>query len=107
MKPKHQKASSSQSQSEKDRPAEKFPGVAIPNDPKFWSCYTEKKKSADDDIVNNAMAELEALAPSQNSTSEVKSEPSSSSGIEHKTSLPAGTADSSSKKKQKPKSGKR
>jgi ATP-dependent RNA helicase DHX8/PRP22 len=70
MKPKHQNASSPQPQIEKDRLAEKFPGLAIPNDPKFQSCNAEKKKkekkkSAEDDIVNNAMAELEALAPSQ------------------------------------------
>jgi ATP-dependent RNA helicase DHX8/PRP22 len=70
MKPKHQKESSPQPQNEKDRLAEKFPGLAIPNDSKFQSCNTEKKKkgrkkSAEDDIVNNAMAELEALAPSQ------------------------------------------
>jgi hypothetical protein len=72
MKPKRQKELSSQPQNEKDRLAEKFPGLAIPNDPKFQSHDVEKKKkkekkksSAEDDIVNDAMAELEALAPSQ------------------------------------------
>jgi ATP-dependent RNA helicase DHX8/PRP22 len=71
MKPKHQKESSPQVQNEKDKLAEKFPGLAIPNDPKFQSHDAEKKKkekkksSAEDDIVNDAMAELEALAPSQ------------------------------------------
>jgi ATP-dependent RNA helicase DHX8/PRP22 len=71
MKPKHQKESSPQPQNEKDRLAEKFPGLAIPNDPKFQSYDADKKKkekkksAAEDDIVNDAMAELEALAPSQ------------------------------------------
>jgi len=71
MKPKHRQDASSQPQNEKDRLAEKFPGLAIPNDPKFESRGAdkrkkEKKKSAvEDDIVNDAMAELEALAPSQ------------------------------------------
>lgn len=71
MKPKHQRESSPQPHNEKDRLAEKFPGLAIPNDPKFQSHDAQKKKkekkksSAEDDIVNVAMAELEALAPSQ------------------------------------------
>jgi ATP-dependent RNA helicase DHX8/PRP22 len=70
MKPKHLKESSPQTRNERDKLAEKFPGLAIPNDPKFQSRNAEKKKkekkkSAEDDIVNDAMAELEALAPSQ------------------------------------------
>ena len=71
MKPKHRQDASSQPQNEKDRLAEKFPGLAIPNDPKFESRGADKRKKekkklvAEDDIVNDAMAELEALAPSQ------------------------------------------
>jgi hypothetical protein len=71
MKPKHQKESSPQPQNERDRLAEKFPGLAIPNDPKFQSRDAEKRKkekkkpSGEDHIVSDAMAELEALAPSQ------------------------------------------
>lgn len=88
MKPKHRQDASSQSQNEKDRLAEKFPGLAIPNDPKFESRGADKRKKekkksvAEDDIVNDAMAELEALAPSQISASKVKAEPSSSSSSE-------------------------
>jgi hypothetical protein len=69
MKPKHHQEC--QPQNERDRLAEKFPGLAIPNDPKFESRGADrrkkekKKKAAEDDIVNDAMAELEALAPSQ------------------------------------------
>jgi ATP-dependent RNA helicase DHX8/PRP22 len=70
MKPKHQKESSPQSQNGKDKLAEKFPGLAIPNDPKYQAHNAEKgkkekKKSSAQDIVSDAMAELEALAPSQ------------------------------------------
>lgn len=71
MKPKHRQDASSQPQNEKDRLAEKFPGLAIPNDPKFESRGADKRKKekkksvAEDDVVNDAMAELEALAPSQ------------------------------------------
>lgn len=71
MKPKHRQEASSQPQNEKDRLAAKFPGLAIPNDPKFESRGADKRKkekkksAAEDDIVNDAMAELEALAPSQ------------------------------------------
>jgi ATP-dependent RNA helicase DHX8/PRP22 len=71
MKPKHQNESSPQSRNEKDRLAEKFPGLAIPNDPKYEANIAKKgekekkKSSAQDDIVSDAMAELEALAPSQ------------------------------------------
>ena len=76
MKPKRNKEASPQPQSERDRLAEKFPGLAIPNDPKLQaekSAEKKKKKkdkdkkkkiSAEDDVVNDAMAELEALAPS-------------------------------------------
>ncbi|KDR11769.1 ATP-dependent RNA helicase DHX8 isoform X1 [Zootermopsis nevadensis] len=94
MKPKHQRESSPQPHNEKDRLAEKFPGLAIPNDPKFQSHDAQKKKkekkksSAEDDIVNVAMAELEALAPSQISSSKVKQEPCSSSSSECENSVP-------------------
>jgi hypothetical protein len=71
MKPRHQKESSPQSRNEKDGLAEKFPGLAIQNDPKYQEHSAEKgkkekkKSSARDDIVSDAVAELEALAPSQ------------------------------------------
>ena len=79
MKPKKNKEVSVQPQSEKDRLADKFPGLAIANDPKYQlqadkstdkkkkkkKKEKEKKKSnTEDDVVNDAMAELEALAPS-------------------------------------------
>lgn len=101
MKPKHHQEC--QPQNERDRLAEKFPGLAIPNDPKFESRGADrrkkekKKKAAEDDIVNDAMAELEALAPSQISTSKVKKEPSSSSSSECGDSVPVGTQDISKK----------
>ncbi|PNF33382.1 ATP-dependent RNA helicase DHX8 [Cryptotermes secundus] len=107
MKPKHQKESSPQSRNEKDRLAEKFPGLAIPNDPKCQSHNAEKEKkekkksSAQDDIVSDLMAELEALAPSQISTSRIKLEPSSHSGSKCEASVPEGTVDPSRKKKRR------
>ncbi|GFG39654.1 hypothetical protein Cfor_02961 [Coptotermes formosanus] len=103
MKPKHRQEASSQPQNEKDRLAAKFPGLAIPNDPKFESRGADKRKkekkksAAEDDIVNDAMAELEALAPSQISISKVKEEPSSSSSSECGDSGPVGTQDTSKK----------
>lgn len=55
---------------EKDQLAVKFPGLALPNDPKFEIIVEEKPKkkkkgNADDDIVSDAMAALAALAPSK------------------------------------------
>nr|CAD7592945.1 unnamed protein product [Timema genevievae] len=99
MKPKNSKDSSSEPKSGKDALAEKFPGLAIPNDPRTQVVVEvndldrknnkkkkkEKKekvvKSVEDDVVNDAMAELEALAPSQIGSSkvEVKQEKQSSS----------------------------
>nr|CAD7424482.1 unnamed protein product [Timema monikensis] len=99
MKPKISKDSSSEPKSGKDALAEKFPGLAIPNDPRTQVVVEvndldrknskkknrEKKekvvKSVEDDVVNDAMAELEALAPSQIGSSkvEVKQEKQSSS----------------------------
>ncbi|XP_063227908.1 ATP-dependent RNA helicase DHX8 [Bacillus rossius redtenbacheri] len=74
--------------SSKDILAEKFPGLAIPNDLKLEQSISEdtrksgakeKKnrktkdtRNAEDEIVNDAMAELEALAPSQISSTQGK-----------------------------------
>jgi ATP-dependent RNA helicase DHX8/PRP22 len=107
MKPKHQKESSPQLRNEKDRLAEKFPGLAIPNGPKCQSHNAEKgrkekkKSSAQDDIVSDLMAELEALAPSQIGTSRIKLELSSHSGNKCEASKPVGTVDPSRKKKHR------
>ncbi|XP_069683927.1 ATP-dependent RNA helicase DHX8 [Periplaneta americana] len=99
MKPKRGKEVNSQPQTEKERLAEKFPGLAIPNDAKFQQHEAEKpgekkkkkvkKKVSADDIVNDAMAELEALAPSQISSTKVKRKRSSSAS-ESEDELPPG-----------------
>nr|CAD7196347.1 unnamed protein product [Timema douglasi] len=106
MKPKISKDSSSEPKSGKDALAEKFPGLAIPNDPSIQVVVEgndldkknnkkknrEKKekvvKSVEDDVVNDAMAELEALAPSQIGSTkvEVKQEKQSSSSVERSDS---------------------
>jgi ATP-dependent RNA helicase DHX8/PRP22 len=96
MKPKQQKESSSRSQNEKDRLAEMLPFLAIPNDSKWHAHNAEKgkkeeKKSAQDDIVSDAMPDLEDLVSTQISTSRIKLEPSSPSGSKCETSVPVGT----------------
>ncbi|KAF4532358.1 hypothetical protein B566_EDAN003662 [Ephemera danica] len=67
--------------------AVKFPGLAIPNDPKVFEKPVEKpkkkKKSADDDVVSDAMAALAALAPSKLGTIK-EEEPSSPSSDDDK-----------------------
>ncbi|KAK7871651.1 hypothetical protein R5R35_009021 [Gryllus longicercus] len=86
MKPKNGQRDTSVPKTKKDVLSEKFPGLAIPNDPKFYGGNEnkekkKKKKKEDglgDAVVDNAMAELEALAPSQLGNVKVKSEPESS-----------------------------
>lgn len=77
--------------------AQKFPGLAIPNEKPIFSSdnesdtdkkafkrittsdiFKDESKSivSKDEVVDQAMAELEALAPSNNKSSEVKSTPS-------------------------------
>ncbi|PSN56761.1 ATP-dependent RNA helicase DHX8 [Blattella germanica] len=100
MKPKKNKDSSPKPGNERDRLAEKFPGLAIPNEPKSQTGgEAEKKKkkrekksnNMEDDVVNDAMAELEALAPSQMSSSKVKQESAnSSSDGEYEKEMPPG-----------------
>ena len=74
MKPKkkntHSK-NSSESSNHKDKLAMKFPGLAIPNEPTISKTSPERKdikerdQHSKDNVVNDAMAELEALAPSR------------------------------------------
>ncbi|XP_049808089.1 ATP-dependent RNA helicase DHX8 [Schistocerca nitens] len=84
MKPKRNEKQTDPVKSDKDKLAEKFPGLAIPNDVKFLDTDSlpkakkekkkKTKKSSADDIVNDAMAELEALAPSNIGSRKVKQE---------------------------------
>lgn len=73
MKPRKEQEVSESTKSNKDKLAEKFPGLAIPNDMKSNLSESNdedklktkiKKESNTDDVINDAMAELEALAPS-------------------------------------------
>lgn len=77
MKPRKEQEVSESTKSNKDKLAEKFPGLAIPNDMKSNLSESNdedklktkiKKESNTDDVINDAMAELEALAPSHKST---------------------------------------
>ncbi|XP_071446901.1 ATP-dependent RNA helicase DHX8 [Hetaerina americana] len=89
MKPKGDRPSKSgspePSKSDKDRLAAKFPGLAIPNEPNVSVTETKKakkKKNAvteEECIVNDAMAALEALAPSQQTVTRTKAAVSPSS----------------------------
>jgi ATP-dependent RNA helicase DHX8/PRP22 len=87
MKTKPKKESSLQPRNEKDKFAKEI--------------KKEKKKSEEDDIVNDAMSKLEALPPSQIHTSKAKQGPSSYSRSECVTSVPVGAADTSRKRKRR------
>ncbi|XP_014242155.1 ATP-dependent RNA helicase DHX8 [Cimex lectularius] len=76
MKPKADKPKPKE-QTKQDKLSAKFPGLAIPNDisAKINGAKEEKppiKEEDLDDVVGDAMAELEALAPSKESTRQVK-----------------------------------
>ncbi|KAG8223933.1 hypothetical protein J437_LFUL003741, partial [Ladona fulva] len=77
--------------SEKDKLAEKFPGLALPNDKDITGEKDVKKtkkkkiKSEEECIVDDAMAALEALAPSQQSNTRALVEESSSCSEEEVT----------------------
>lgn len=75
MRPKPSATSSAKEVTKTDKLAKKFPGLALPNDGPFLedddndggSGKKKKKKSKENeaDVVDDAMAALEALAPSQ------------------------------------------
>jgi ATP-dependent RNA helicase DHX8/PRP22 len=106
MKPKPKTESSLKPRNEKDKLAEKFQVLAIPNDLKTQSRNAEeikkkKKRTEEDYIVNDAMAKREALAQSQIRTSKAIRGPSSYSRSEYETSFPVGAADTSRRKKRR------
>lgn len=90
MRPKPTTKDSNQLSSQ-DKLAQKFPALAIPNDGQYKALIDDdggsgkkksKKKENDDDqddVVDDAMAALEALAPSQISSKSIKKERRSSS----------------------------
>lgn len=57
---------------EKETLAKKFPGLAIPNKFADFEPDVKEKKGEADSIVDDMMAELEALAPGETSKSDVK-----------------------------------
>jgi hypothetical protein len=72
MRPKPTANSASKEETKTDKLAKQFPGIALPNDGPFSGNDDEvkekkkkKKKESEADIVDDAMAALEALAPSQ------------------------------------------
>ncbi|XP_067003778.2 ATP-dependent RNA helicase DHX8 [Anabrus simplex] len=85
MKPKHgSKDTSPHRKNSKEDLCQKFPGLAIPNDIRYQEPEdglevkkTKKKKNetCGDEVVDSAMAELEALAPSHLSSAKIKKEP--------------------------------